>query len=45
MEILSKLENWENTQVDQEFVKDHCENIVKGMEKLCSWVKWWKNSQ
>ena len=29
--------------VDQDFLKENCPDIVKGMDKLCGWVDWWKS--
>ena len=29
--------------VDQEFVEKFCPDIVKGIDKLCQWVLYWKN--
>ena len=28
---------------DEDFLKEFCPDIVKGMEKLCGWVDFWKN--
>ena len=30
-------------EVDQEFLNEFCPDIVKGMDKLCGWVNFWKN--
>lgn len=40
MEELKKRENFD---VDQDFVNEFCPDIVKGMDKLCGWVNWWKD--
>ena len=39
---MQQLKAKNTTEVDQEFVKEHCPDIVKGCQKLCDWVNWWK---
>jgi len=40
---MDKLREKGSFEADQRFVENYCPDIVKGMEKLCQWVNWWKN--
>ena len=40
---MAELRRRNTTEVDEEFVKTFCPDIVSGVEKLCDWVKYWKN--
>ena len=40
---MAELRRRNTTEVDEEFVKTFCPDIVRGVEKLCDWVNYWKN--
>lgn len=41
-ECMAELTRRGNLTVDETFLRDFCPDLVRGVEKLCQWVNYWK---
>ena len=42
-ECMAELTRRGNLTVDETFLRDFCPDLVRGVEKLCQWVNFWKS--